>query len=102
MLKGGLVLELRLQRARTTKDIDLRMMGTPAELLDRLQAAGRLDLGDFMRFEIQRGCLRGLARSARSLGIGKSYSWSERQDLNLRPPAPHAGALPGCATLRPV
>lgn len=54
VLKGGLVLELRLQRARTTKDVDLRMMGTPAELLDRLQAAGRLDLGDFLRFEIQR------------------------------------------------
>ena len=27
--------------------------------------------------------------------------WSEWQDLNLRPPAPEAGALPGCATLRP-
>jgi hypothetical protein len=54
ILKGGLVLELRLQRARTTKDVDLRMMGTPAELLDRLQTAGRLDLADFLRFEIQR------------------------------------------------
>lgn len=29
LLKGGLVLELRLARARTTRDIDLRMMGTP-------------------------------------------------------------------------
>lgn len=27
--------------------------------------------------------------------------WSEWQDSNLRPPAPEAGALPGCATLRP-
>lgn len=54
ILKGGLVLELRLQRARTTKDVDLRMMGSQGELLDRLQAAGRLDLGDFMHFEIQR------------------------------------------------
>ena len=26
--------------------------------------------------------------------------WSERQDLNLRPPAPEAGALPSCATPR--
>ena len=25
---------------------------------------------------------------------------SERQDLNLRPPQPHCGALPGCATFR--
>ena len=28
--------------------------------------------------------------------------WSGREDLNLRPPAPKAGALPGCATPRPV
>jgi hypothetical protein len=26
--------------------------------------------------------------------------WSGRQDLNLRPLAPHASALPGCATAR--
>src|SRR3954468_11741480 len=26
--------------------------------------------------------------------------WSEWQDLNLRPPRPERGALPGCATLR--
>src|SRR6266851_2184706 len=30
----------------------------------------------------------------------KSSKWSGREDLNLRPPAPHAGALPGCATPR--
>jgi len=29
MLKGGLVLELRLERARTTKDIDLRLARPP-------------------------------------------------------------------------
>lgn len=52
VLKGGLVLELRLHRARTTKDVDLRMLGLPDELLPRLQAAGRLDLGDFMVFEV--------------------------------------------------
>ena len=28
------------------------------------------------------------------------YGWSGREDLNLRPPAPEAGALPGCATPR--
>ncbi|MCU0863116.1 MAG: nucleotidyl transferase AbiEii/AbiGii toxin family protein [Planctomycetes bacterium] len=54
ILKGGLVLELRSARARTTKDVDLRMMGTHAELLVRLQAAGRADLQDFLRFEVQR------------------------------------------------
>ena len=51
-LKGGLVLELRLDRARTTKDVDIRMMGPPDDLLAKLQAAGRLDLGDFMTFEV--------------------------------------------------
>lgn len=52
-LKGGLVLELRLANARTTKDVDLRMTGTPRDALDRLREAGRLDLGDLMRFEVQ-------------------------------------------------
>ena len=51
-LKGGLVLELRLDRARTTKDVDVRMMGSPATTLANLQRAGRLDLGDFMAFEV--------------------------------------------------
>ncbi|MDX2086367.1 MAG: nucleotidyl transferase AbiEii/AbiGii toxin family protein [Kofleriaceae bacterium] len=51
-LKGGLVLELRLAHARTTKDVDLRMMGSPDGLLTRLQEAGRLDLSDFMTFEV--------------------------------------------------
>jgi hypothetical protein len=52
-LKGGLVLEIRLARARTTKDVDLRMMGSSNEILDRLQASGRLDLGDYMLFEVE-------------------------------------------------
>ena len=53
VLKGGLVLELRLARARTTKDIDLRLVGPSGDVLVRLQEAGRLDLGDYMLFEIQ-------------------------------------------------
>jgi hypothetical protein len=52
-LKGGLVLELRLERARTTKGIDLRMAGEPTGVLARLQEAGRLDLGDYMSFEVR-------------------------------------------------
>jgi hypothetical protein len=52
ILKGGLVLELRLERARTTKDVDLRMLGDSDGLLATLQRAGRLDMGDFMTFEI--------------------------------------------------
>ena len=51
LLKGGLVLELRLERARATKDVDLRLIGSPESVLANLQEAGRLDLTDFMTFE---------------------------------------------------
>lgn len=54
LLKGGLVLELRLERARTTKDIDLRLSGSPDDVLAKLQEAGRQDFGDFMAFEVNR------------------------------------------------
>jgi hypothetical protein len=54
LLKGGLVLELRLDRARTTKDIDLRLTGSPETVLADLQEAGRQILGDFMTFEVTR------------------------------------------------
>lgn len=47
-VKGGLAVELRLSRARTTKDVDLRVMGSPDHILDRLRAATRRELGDFM------------------------------------------------------
>jgi hypothetical protein len=50
VLKGGLVVEYRVERARTTKDIDLRVVGPPAALDTRLERAAGLELGDFMRF----------------------------------------------------
>ena len=43
ILKGGLVLELRLERARTTKDVDLRLTGSPDNILGRLQEVARRD-----------------------------------------------------------
>lgn len=49
-LKGGMVLELRLQGARSTKDLDFRLLGSPDELAAKLEEAGRLDLGDYMSF----------------------------------------------------
>ncbi len=52
-LKGGLVLELRLERVRATKDVDLRCVGNPDRMLAELQAAGRLPLGDFMTYEVR-------------------------------------------------
>ena len=39
--------------------------------------------------------------SINSFGINERF-WSGRGDLNARPPAPKAGALPGCATPRQV
>lgn len=53
VLKGGLCLEIRIDGARTTRDIDLAIFGDEATILARLQALGQLDLGDFMTFEIQ-------------------------------------------------
>jgi hypothetical protein len=51
--KGGVVLELRLERARTTRDVDIHLRGPSDGLLAELRAAGRLDLGDFLAFEIE-------------------------------------------------
>lgn len=53
ILKGGLVLELRLERARTTKDIDLHMSGSSEEVLEKLQEAGQRSLDDYMNFIVQ-------------------------------------------------
>jgi hypothetical protein len=53
IVKGGVVLEFRLARARTTRDVDLRLVGSPDDLLGRLQAAGRRDLGDYLIFAIE-------------------------------------------------
>jgi len=52
ILKGGLVVELRVERARTTKDIDLRLVGPPTGLLQRLRRAAELELGEFMVFTV--------------------------------------------------
>jgi hypothetical protein len=51
VIKGGLGLELRLDTPRTTKDADTIIAGSH-ELEQRLQAAGMLDLGDFLRFRV--------------------------------------------------
>ena len=56
VLKGGYALEIRLgSRARSTKDIDLNVPPPPIEdLLDELQEAAELDLGDFFVFRVGR------------------------------------------------
>lgn len=86
-LKGGLVLEVRLERARTTRDIDLRLAGSPDGLLTRLREAGRLELGDFMTFE-----LRPDARHPDIAGPGVQY-----QGQRFRAECKLAGRLYGQA-----
>jgi len=85
ILKGGLVLERRLDRARTTKDVDLSFMGSPDRVLERVQQSGQLDLGDFMSFEV---------------GPDESHPWIQNagmpyDGLRLRAKARLAGKLYG-------
>lgn len=54
VVKGGFALELRLETARTTRDVDFRMVGSSDDLFEKIQEAGRLDLSDRLRFEIAR------------------------------------------------
>ena len=39
--KGGVVLELRLERARTTRDVDIHLRGSSDGLLAELRGAGK-------------------------------------------------------------
>ncbi len=52
--KGGIALQLRVEGARATRDLDLRMSGDPGHLLDELRRAGQLALdGDFLTFAVE-------------------------------------------------
>jgi hypothetical protein len=53
LVKGGVALELRLDRARTTKDVDFRLMGSPQGIHERLYRAGRLDLQDRLLYLVR-------------------------------------------------
>ena len=53
VVKGGFALQLRLgTRARTTKDIDLLVIGEVQEIYPHLRGAGAIDLGDWFTFEV--------------------------------------------------
>lgn len=51
VVKGGLGLEMRLDTPRATKDADLIISGSH-DLGARLSEAGRIDLGDFLRYSV--------------------------------------------------
>ena len=52
LLKGGLALELRLEQARTTKDIDLRLLGEPDSAMALMERAAlyRVVPDDYLTF----------------------------------------------------
>ena len=53
LLKGGVVLETRLKRARATKDLDVSLVGDVATAWDELIAAAGRDAGDRLTFELR-------------------------------------------------
>lgn len=52
VLKGALALQARIATDRGTRDLDALTSGDPETILPRLQAAGRLDLGDYLTFTV--------------------------------------------------
>lgn len=70
VLKGGLALELRLERARTTRDLDLRVLGNSARLDEHLRAieSFRPDPDDHFHFTIAPA-----TRGPDMLGAGVKY-----------------------------
>ena len=61
---------------------------------------GRLRVGKFQIKKV--GLKKPPTRRSKAFSWGKLAPRSEWQDSNLRPPAPHAGAIPGYATPRLV
>lgn len=56
ILKGGFAIQLRLMdKARTTKDIDLLALAELPDVLVLLRKAGGFDLKDWFRFEVEPG-----------------------------------------------
>ena len=55
LLKGGYALELRLARARSTRDLDLALLEDDgADALEVLRDAGEVDLGDHLSYRLER------------------------------------------------
>lgn len=54
ILKGGFAIQLRLvDKARTTKDIDVLTLAEMRDVLHSLRLAGEVDLQDWFRFEVE-------------------------------------------------
>jgi hypothetical protein len=53
VIKGGMALELRTTRARSTRDIDVPVMGAPHHFDSALRDLGATDVGDYLRFRVE-------------------------------------------------
>jgi hypothetical protein len=80
-LYESLRLSSSLRRLRRRLDLRVQRRAIPSE--------GRRSASDGSRYAAAWIC-----------EFNYSQNWSGREDLNLRPLAPHASALPGCATPR--
>ncbi len=80
ILKGGFAIQLRLvDKARTTKDIDVLVLAEHRDILSSLRNAGKVNLGDWFQFEIEsseekpREGFGGLRFLIRSLLDGRTF-----------------------------
>jgi predicted nucleotidyltransferase component of viral defense system len=98
ILKGGLALEMRLHGARTTKDVDLSVSGSPEVVLGKLQESGRLDLGEYFVFVVQKDPVHpaidndgmqytGMRFRVQGKLAAKDYGWPFGIDVAFEKPA---------------
>ena len=80
ILKGGFAIQLRLlDKARTTKDIDVLVLAESKDVLDLLRQAGKVDLEDWIGFEVEQSEDRAFAEfggtrfHVRSLLDGRTF-----------------------------
>ncbi len=52
VVKGGMAIELRTQRARSTRDIDLRALGAPARFEELLAGIDQQESRDYLSFRV--------------------------------------------------
>ena len=83
-------------------DEHVRRFGQGREAEEHLTQMGGGLIGRDQRGDLQAAHRGGSMRRSDARSSRAGEEWSGRLDLNQRPPAPHAGALPSCATPRPV
>ena len=88
-IEGATRLPLRLMEGRDTIILRSQILRTGIKARGRVLKRGRIERCSLQEQEENWNGAE-----------NKRVRWSGRQDLNLRPPAPKAGALPDCATPR--